>query len=188
MSMLPMKKFITAFNALGVIALVGVSVFQWRESSGLRHRRDELDRSVAELGKKLTTTEAALTAATATIEEFRKRIEVLDADNARLVKSLRESETRVATLTADVARLEKTVGAWKDAVAERDKAIVALNASLKEQVDARNDATTRYNDLVSKYNDLAKRTAESEKLVLAARAERDKAVAELKAAIAVNNS
>lgn len=183
-----MKNFISAFNTLGVIALVGVSVFQWRESGALRHRRDELDRSAAELGKKLATAESSLTSANATIEEFRKRIEVLDSDNARLTKSLKESETRAAALTADVTRLEKTVAAWKDAVAERDKALVALNATLAEQVAARNDATGRYNDLVTKYNDLAKRTTEAEKLVLAARAERDKAVEELKAAIAVNNS
>lgn len=183
-----MKKFITLFNALGVVALVVVSVIQWRDSSALRHRRDELDGRVDALEKKLAFTESALVAANATIEEFRKRNELLDADNVRLTKSLRDAETRAAALSADVARLEKTVVAWKDAVTERDKSIVALNASLKEQVDARNDATKRHNDLVAKYNDLAKRTAEAEKLLLAARAERDKAVAELKAAIAVNNS
>jgi chromosome segregation ATPase len=183
-----MKKSLSLFNALGVAALVAVSIFQWRDSGALRHRRDELDATAVALDKKLAETGAALASATATLDEFRKRNEVLDADNTRLTKSLRESQALASGLAADVARLEKTVAVWKDAVAGRDKTIVALNVSLREQVVARNDATTRYNDLVAKYNDLAKRTAEAEQLVLAARAERDKAEEQLKAAIAVNNS
>lgn len=181
-----MKKFISLFNIIGFILIIGLCVTQWVETGKIRHRRDELDKLSVDLGKKLAGTESALKTANDTVEEFRKRIEVLEGDNARLAKELKDSELRVVRLTGEVARLEKQVAAWKTAVDERDKVIVEQNKAINEQIAARNEATEKFNDLVGKYNELAKRTAEAEKLVLSARAERDKAQAELKAVLAAN--
>lgn len=183
-----MSKALTVINTLGVVGLVVVSVYQWRDSGQLRHRRDALIRDNATLTEKLDKTEKTLVAANATIEEFRKRIEVLDADNTRLNTDLRAAETKVAKLTAEVARLEQAVAAWKEAVEARDKVIAEQNGVIKEQVDARNEAIVKFNELVTQYNELAERLTTAEKLVLSARAERDKAIAELKAALAVNES
>lgn len=183
-----MSKALTVINTIGVVGLVVVAVGQWRETASLRHRRDELTRTNVTLTENLDKTEKQLVAANATIEEFRKRVEILDADNTRLNTELRAAENKVAKLTADVARLEQTVAAWKEAVEARDKVIAQQNGIIKEQVDARNEAIVKFNELVGKYNELAERLTSAEQLVLSARAERDKAVAELTAALAVNES
>lgn len=183
-----MNRFITIFNVVGITALAVVAAVQWRVENKLRHRRDELAVVTDKQSAKIRTAEAALGVANDSLEEFRKRVEVMEADNAKLTKELRDTEKRAELLTADVARLEKTVVAWKTAVDERDKAIGELHKAVKEQADGRNEAIGRYNDLVGKYNDLAKRTTDVEKMLLAARAERDKALEQLKAALAVNES
>lgn len=181
-----MKKFISIFNLLGFILIIGLCITQWVETGKIRHRRDELDKLTVDLGKKLAATESELKTSNDTVEEFRKRIGVMEGDNARLVKELKDSELRVANLTGEAARMEKQLAAWKTAVEERDKVIAQQNEAITAHIAARNEATEKFNDLVSKYNELAKRTTEAEKMVLSARAERDKAQAELKAVLAAN--
>ena len=181
-----MKKLVSIFNIIGFILIIGLCITQWVETGKIRHRRDELDRITVDLGKKLAGTESALKTSNDTVEEFRKRIEVLEGDNARLAKNLKDSELRVANLTGEVARLEKQLAAWKTAVDDRDKVIAQQNEAITGHIAARNEATEKFNGLVTKYNELAKRTTEAEKLVLSARAERDKAQAELKAVLAAN--
>ncbi len=183
-----MKSALTVVNAVGVSVLAIVSVFQWREASSLRHRRDELVVRTEALSKRLAETETSLAAVSSTAEEFRRRIEALDADNARLTKALRECESRATRLAAEVARLEKAVGAWKAAVAERDKSIGELNAQAERLIGDRNEAVQRHNDLVKRHNELAARVVAAEKAESDARARLAESEAALRAALAVTGA
>lgn len=148
---------IQALNAVGVVALTGLTLVQWRDNAALRTAVETATRSAAAATAESAARARDLDTAKADLDDFRARL-------TRAETTRRQLETEIATLTRDlaasstqVASLKENLERWQSAVTTRDTRIAEYATALKDAQTAHADAVARHNALAIRHNALAAR-------------------------------
>lgn len=161
-------KVLGILNAVGVVILTTLAVWQWRVDRGLNLRLIDLDRTRQEQARTIDEQNVAIAGYKADLDEIRDRLTKaregadklsgeLDTMTAARDK-LAEDRARVVAerdrLLTDREIFAETLDSWKTAVAQRDAALAKANESIKTLAKQRDDAVAQCNDVVKKYDTL----------------------------------
>ena len=154
-----MNRFLQILNFLGVLVLVWLCTFQWKDNGRLHAAGEDLERTRQEQAAKIAEQEKALQGYQADVDDLREKLSKSDANlkqtQGKLATATTERNQITAArdqLTADRDQLKAAIEKWNAAVAQRDEAIKGAAEQVQKSQAERNEAVTRFNDLVTKYN------------------------------------
>lgn len=154
-----MNKILQILNFLGVLVLVWLCTFQWKDNGRLHAAGEDLERTRQEQAAKIAEQEKALQGYQADVDDLREKLSKSDANlkqtQGKLATETTERNQIAAArdqLTAERDQLKAAIEKWSAAVAQRDEVIKGAGEQVQKSQAERNEAVTRFNDLVTKYN------------------------------------
>ncbi len=151
-----MNRFLNLFNLVGVLALAGLCVLQWKTN-----RRLQLEANHLETLRIEQTAEMEEQVKTASAQE--SDLGTLRTTLERATEELRENSNRLAKIerelkqsTAECDQLKSSITNWVSAVAARDERLAQANEQIKALAKDRNETVTKFNELAKRHNDLVK--------------------------------
>ncbi len=152
-----MNRVLQWFNFVGVLALTGLCVVQWKVNRQLNLAAAQLERLHLADEAKTARDSKTISEQASDLEEFRERVRLCEVALADSEKQLQTAQSERDRLNASVDQLKASLAQWTAAVAQRDAAIKQAAAQIQKLADDRNEAVRRFNDLAEKYNALAKK-------------------------------
>jgi chromosome segregation ATPase len=162
-----MSRGLHVLNLAGVIALAVLCAFQWGQHRAVHLELHALEKARHELDARLKEREQAVQACAADLDGFRQQIVEAKAALAQTEQRSTLAARVVDRATQESGALKRRAAEWRDAVAERDERLQALQAQLRETAADRNGMVKRYNTVVETLND---RTRQLDALAKACRA------------------
>jgi len=146
-------------NLFGVIALVVLCVFQWKDNAHLSDSNLQLQQTTRDQAAKIDDQTRTLATDATDLASLRQRLDDLQSketqDQAKLADALAERDHLNHQIAAD----QEAIGKFKDAIAQRDQLIQQANSQQQLLANQRNDAINKYNDVAKRYNDMVKAQA-----------------------------
>jgi septal ring factor EnvC (AmiA/AmiB activator) len=169
-------KVLPWLNAVGVIALAVLCVWQWDINRRTNLLAVSLDKTRQEQARKIADQEKSIKGYMADLDDFRQRLMRSDEALAKAELDIRKvsAERNRAAAARDQALAERdelikelkqskeTLAKWMTAFDKQDAALKKAIAEIQTLGKERNDAIISFNDLANKYNALVKGPAKSE--------------------------
>jgi chromosome segregation ATPase len=155
-----MSRTLTRLNLVGVVALAGLCVFQWRTNRSLNLDINALQKSSQLQAVKITEQEKNLQGLSADLENFRGQLTRANAELRETSAKLQISERDNAQLTAERDQLKESIANWAAAVHVRDERIAEANHRIHEIGERLRDGAEKFNKLATRYNDTVKQLDE----------------------------
>ena len=147
-----MNRIITVFNAMGVVLLAALCVFQWDQLRAISGRLNIADQAAIAQAEVLSKEKQARQRDGIDLADMRNRLAAADAEAESNFKRAIAAERKLDATGVAVEKLKK-------AVADRDAVLGQQDAAIRKTAGERDDAIRKYNDLVLKYNELVKRAS-----------------------------
>lgn len=149
-----MNRFLERVNLVGVVALAGVCVFQWRINRDVNTEVIHLQKTQQEQSAEIGEQEKTIAGQVADLETFRSQLIGAKADEKETRAKLTASERANRQLSAEAEQLKASLTNWVAAVKERDKQLEHTMTDLKSVIESRDDAIEKYNALAKTHNQL----------------------------------
>ena len=151
-----MNRALTIVNFIGVLALAGLCVVQWRANDRLGLRGDDLERTRQEQAARIVEQEKTLKGNAADLDDFRRKLEHAEADAKDAQRKLALADARMKQMEADRDRNKAALEKWVAAVSQRDQALRRIDQQFQATDAKRVEAVKKFNDLASKYDTVVK--------------------------------
>jgi chromosome segregation ATPase len=149
-----MNRFLERLNLIGVLALAGLCVFQWRVNREVNTQVNRLQKTQFEQTAKIAEQQKTIAGQGMDLETFRAQLLASKSEEKQLSANLFDSERTNRQLDSQVGQLKESLTNWVAAVSERDKQLEHITANLKSLIEARDEAIEKYNTLAKTHNQL----------------------------------
>jgi chromosome segregation ATPase len=149
-----MNKFLERFNLIGVVALAGLCVMQWKVNRDVNTEVIRLQKAQLEQGAKIKDQEKTIVGQASDLETFRAQLVTAMDEKKSLGGKSVEMERANRQLEAETGQLKSSLTNWVAAVKARDEQLQETTTQLKTAVASRDEAIDKYNDLAKKHNQL----------------------------------
>jgi DNA repair exonuclease SbcCD ATPase subunit len=141
-----------------LLALCGLSFWQWHREGQLRSLASSLSEQLAEVTAKRDDLEARVKAADAEVLRITASLAELRASSVS--KEVHDEAMQAnTTLRESVLKQNAAITQQNELITKQNASIQQANDSLKKLVTERDDLAKRLNDLTALYNKLAKQNA-----------------------------
>lgn len=147
-----MSRRLQFFNLIGVVALAGLCVFQWRADRRLNLEVGRLEKMRIDNEQKIIEQQKTADGLGRDLAFFKEQFNQAHTDLAEVKGKLREEESLNERLQNERDQLRESITNWTQAVAERDARLKEANERIGELADKLNGAIRKYNELASNYN------------------------------------
>ena len=158
-----MNRFLQVLNLLGILALAGLCVVQWRTNSRLASDVLNLELTRRRLTAHVAEQDRRIADDTADLDDFRRRVALAESelkDLQRKLTTVTDQRDQLAIqckqLLAQRDQLKSAIDAYAAAVTARDKVIAHEADELKKLAADRDQVVKQFNDLADKYNAVVK--------------------------------
>lgn len=143
-----MNRRLAQFNLVGVILLLLLCVWQWRENGRLNREADLLIRHQLEQTRKIQSLERKAAGQAEDLDAFRGKLD-RQRENER---KLRTAEKQSLQLTMERDKLKAGLSNWTDAATISDLRLGQANARIEKLGADLNTAILKFNQLTTNYN------------------------------------
>lgn len=158
-----MNRMLQILNFLGVLALVWLCSFQWKDNGRLHADNQDFERTGQAQAAKIAEQEKTLQGYSSDLDDLRGKLSKSDAElketQGKLARETAERNQIAAArdrLAQERDQLNSVLEKWKEGITERDERLKQAGDQIQKANAARDDAVNRFNELVGKYNGVVK--------------------------------
>jgi chromosome segregation ATPase len=160
-----MNRKLQFVNLFGVMILVGLCVFQWRQNRALNLGLNDLEKTRQAQEQKLGEQDKVMRGLADDLARFKEQFTSAKGELTETREKLGVAERTLAQVSTERDQLQINLTNWMNAVTERDAKLKEANERITEVVGRLNESVAKFNQLVTNHNDVVVRYNELAKKI-----------------------